>query len=382
MVIICNQLKKELVTLWPSPGGEGAEVIYALRNNSTLANLILEEIGTTGQLTRETYQRRLPSNPSKDYYFIHRETGKTQPVIVEYGFLDTPSDAERLKNNYQEYAEAVVKAIVEYLNLNYDKTQEQTIYTVKSGDSLWSIAKKYNTTIEELKAANNLTSNLLKLNQKLVIPVTKTPTSTEDITIYIVKSGDNLYEIAKKYNTTVQDLIEYNNLSTTTLNVGMQLLIPKPQETKYLTYKVKQGDTLYTIALSNNTTVTELKKLNNLTNNTLSIGQTLLLPTKTMELSPDTTTYTVKSGDNLYTISRIYNISVDDLKKANNLTTNILSIGQTLLIPTPSKTTIYTVKSGDSLYSIARTYNTTVAELKKRNNLTTNTLTIGQKLII
>lgn len=162
----------------------------------------------------------------------------------------------------------------------------------------------------------------------------------------------------------------------------MQLLIPKPQETKYLTYKVKQGDTLYTIALSNNTTVTELKNLNNLTSNTLSIGQTLLLPTKTMELSPDTTTYTVKSGDNLYTISRIYNVSVDDLKKANNLTTNILSIGQTLLIPTPSKTTIYTVKSGDSLYSIARTYNTTVAELKKRNNLTTNILTIGQKLII
>ncbi len=58
-------------------GGEGAEVIYALRNSNVLANLVLDELGKTGQLVRETYQRRLPSNPSKDYYFIHRETGKT-----------------------------------------------------------------------------------------------------------------------------------------------------------------------------------------------------------------------------------------------------------------------------------------------------------------
>ena len=117
-------------------GGEGAEVIYALRNNNVLANLVLDELGKTGQLVRETYQRRLPSNPSKDYYFIHRETGKTQPIIVEYGFLDTPSDATRLKNNYQKYAEAVVKAIVEYLNLTYDKNENQTTYTVKSGDRI------------------------------------------------------------------------------------------------------------------------------------------------------------------------------------------------------------------------------------------------------
>ena len=59
-----------------SGGGEGAEVIYALRNSDTLAKTILEEIGAEGQIMRKYYQRRLPSDPSKDYYFIHRLTGK------------------------------------------------------------------------------------------------------------------------------------------------------------------------------------------------------------------------------------------------------------------------------------------------------------------
>ena len=369
-------------------GGEGAEVIYALRNNNVLANLVLDELGKTGQLVRETYQRRLPSNPSKDYYFIHRETGKTQPIIVEYGFLDTPSDATRLKNNYQKYAEAVIKAIVEYLNLTYDKNENQPTYTVKSGDSLWSIAKKYNISVEELKLANNLTNNLLNIGQKLIIPSKQTQTTADDYDIYIVKSGDSLYSIAQRYGVSVNDLIEANNLSTTNLKIGDQLLIPKQKESNYITYKVKQGDSLYQIAQKYGITVNEIKNTNNLTSNLLQIGETLLIPTKKAESKPlepsttDQTIYTVKSGDNLYDIARIYNVTVGELKKANNLNTNNLTIGQKLIIPTSQSTIIYTVKSGDNLYSIARKYNKTVSDIKRQNNLTSNTLAIGQKLII
>ena len=63
-----------------SGGGEGAEVIYALRNTDALAKSVLTSIGNAGQPTRKYYQRRLPSDPSKDYYFIHRETGKITPL--------------------------------------------------------------------------------------------------------------------------------------------------------------------------------------------------------------------------------------------------------------------------------------------------------------
>ena len=92
--------------------------------------------------------------------------------------------------------------------------------------------------------------------------------------------------------------------------------------------------------------------------------------------------YTVVSGDTLYSIARRYNTTVDEIKRLNNLTSNILQIGQQLIIPSTTNDNIYTVVSGDTLYSIARRYNTTVDEIKRLNNLTSNILQIGQQLII
>lgn len=131
-------------------------------------------------------------------------------------------------------------------------------------------------------------------------------------------------------------------------------------------------------------TVQELKDLNNLTSNNLSIGQSLLIKKMPKE-NTNVTTYTVKSGDTLYSIAKKYNTTVNAITTLNNLTSNTLSIGQTLKIPVstqnPTEKT-YTVKSGDTLYSIARKYNTTVSDLINRNNLKTSNLSIGQKLII
>lgn len=115
-------------------GGDGTEVIYALRNNNTLSNLILNNIENAGQNVRKVYQRRLPSNPSEDYYFIHRNTGKTEPIIIEYGFLDSKGDdVNQLKNNYKDYVDAVVNALKEYIGI---PTNDNT-YTVKKGDTIF-----------------------------------------------------------------------------------------------------------------------------------------------------------------------------------------------------------------------------------------------------
>ena len=356
-------------------GGEGAEVIYALRNTATLPNLILQELEDEGQIIRKAYQRRLPSDTSKDYYFMQRNTGNTQSITVEYGFLDNVNDANKLKNNYIDYTDAVIRALLEYIGYSGG----ENTYTVKSGDSLWSIAKKFNVSVQELKEINDLTSNLLNIGQVLVIPQEE-----EEVTgnTYIVKSGDSLWEIANKYNITVQELKDINNLTSNLLNIGQVLIIPQQETNIGNTYVVKSGDSLYKIATQYNTTVDNLKSLNNLTTNILSIGQVLKVPSSTIVDTNNTTTYVVKRGDTLYSIALDYNVSVDELKNINNLTSNLLNIGQVLKIPTELDETIYVVKSGDNLYSIANRYNTTVDEIKRKNGLTTNLLNIGQTLII
>ena len=292
----------------------------------------MKNLSLAGQTIRKAYQRTLPSNPEKDYYFIHRNTGNTQPLIVEYGFIDdTPQQNQFLNNNYKELAEAVIKSILEYKNLPYSppKTNSQRNYIVKKGDTLYSIAQRYNITVDELKKQNQLSTNQLTIGQSLILP-----------------------------------------------------------STSFVTYTVQKGDTLYKIASQYNTTVDILKKINNLSSNILSIGQKIKLPsTEIINIPASLETYTVKSGDTLYSIAKKFDTTVDKIKSQNSLSADALTVGQVLKIPSvisvtkPSKTNVYTVEPGDTLYSLAREFNTTVNNLKSLNNLITNNLVIGQTII-
>ena len=312
-------------------GADGAEIVYALRNNNTLANQIAQELELAGQNVTKVYQRRLPSDTSKDYYFIHRDTGSTQPILIEYGYVDSnQDDKEQLKNNYDRYAEAVVKAIATYIGKSYVPELDENSYVVKSGDSLWSIANRYGITVDQLKSANGLTSNLLQVGQVLTIPKQSTEPPSESNNIYTVKAGDSLWSIANRYGTTVSIL----------------------------------------------------KQLNGLSSDSLSIGQKLYLPIQDDGEDSVDATYIVKSGDSLYTIAMKFNTTVNDLMALNHLKTSLLSIGQVLKIPDGSMGSIYIVKSGDSLWSIANRYGTTVASIKQKNELTSDNLSIGQILYI
>ena len=317
VVVISNHLN--------AGGGDGAEVIYALRNSSRLANDVLSNIGNTGQNTRRIYQRRLPSDPTKDYYYMLRDTGKTEPLIVEYGFIDNTDDLNFLKDNYKQLAEAVIKAVLEYKNIPYtdpNSTISDT-YKVMKGDTLYGIANKLDTTVDELKKINNLTSNSLAIGQILKVPV-----KTIDIgetELYQVKRGDTLYSIANKYGITLKELKAINNLENDNLAIGQLLNVPSGLSLAS-SYVVSPGDTLYSIAKKFETTVDNLKKANNLTNNMLSVGQKLIIPLI------DDTTYVVSPGDTLYSIARKFNTTVDELRRLNNLNNDILSIGQILIL--------------------------------------------------
>ena len=313
-------------------GGEGAEIVYALRNTPELSSMALDNITKSGQKARGIYQRVLPENPSKDYYYILRESGNVEPILVEYGFIDNTNDQRKLINNITDYAEGVVKAIADYAGIQYippgsTNVDTEDTYTVQKGDTLYGIARKYNLKVDELKSLNNLIGNEIYVGQTLQIrPIQGNS--------YTVKRGDTLYSIAREYNVSVKDLKEVNNLNTDVLYIGQELLIPSKvidditdDEVDNNIYVVQRGDSLYSISKKYKTTVQELIDLNNLENNTLSIGQKLKVP------SIDEEIYIVQKGDTLWSISKKYNVSVNSIKEKNNLTDNMLSINQQLIIP-------------------------------------------------
>lgn len=278
-------------------------------------------------------------------------------------------------------------------------------YTVKAGDTLYGISNQFGVSVTELARLNNVKADTIRVGQVLKIP-TSSGSNPNTMFMYTVKSGDSLYSIARKYNTTVSEIKDLNNLTTNTLNIGQILRIPemytKEEEMvlpNYINYTVKKGDTIYSIARNNNISVDTLVSDNSLSNNNLTIGQVLKIrtpkedvveecfgPNYTPPQDTNTITYIVKRGDSLYSIANKYNTSVSTIKILNNLSSNSLSIGQSLKIPSntnnQSSNNTYIVKSGDNLYSIARTFNTTVNSIKTKNNLKNNLLSIGQKLII
>ena len=287
----------------------------------------------------------------------------------------------------------------------------QETYIVKPGDTLYGISNQYGVSVTELAELNGIKGSNLSIGTILKIPTTA-GTNPSNMFMYTVKRGDTLYSIAKKYNTTPQKIIDLNYLKSTNIKPGDVLRIPETYTKEsemylpsYTNYIVKKGDTIYAIAKANNILVDTLISDNALTSNTLKVGQILKIRTPgstetvieecygpdytppATNTTPVIATYTVKKGDNLYAIAQKYNTTASAIMMLNNLPNTNLAIGQKLQIPgsqinAPTSTTTYTVKSGDTLYMIARKFNTTVDALKRKNNLSSNNLTIGQKLTI
>ena len=182
----------------------------------------------------------------------------------------------------------------ERLEEEMKKVSDRSVHIVKSGENLGSIAKKYRISVNQLKTWNNLKGTTIYPGQKLIVYSSGAPMaqagnnkpverSTEQ-TIHVVKSGENLSLIAKKYKCTVTDLKNWNNLKSTTLSIGQKLKVYPPAA------------------------------------GSVSSGGNAVV-------------HTVVSGDNLWDISRKYGVSVEQIRKLNGLSHNdVLKIGQKLVI--------------------------------------------------
>ena len=254
-------------------------------------------------------------------------------------------------------------------------------------------------------------------------------------TKHVVKKGETLFAVSKLYGISVKELKELNNLKKGKIFPGQELKLANETEpviadniktandnkqvaniqesaVKEMEHKVSKGETLASIAEKHNTTPKELMKVNNLTNAKILAGQVLKLPDETAQTSKEVAenqsekispnepqkqniakiTHKASSGESLFSISKMYNISIDELKSFNNLSSNNIQRGQTLQIPEGSsnsasknaisaKTSItHKVSSGETLSSIAMKYDCTIKELKKWNNKTSDKLNLGDKL--
>ncbi|MGE7778628.1 LysM peptidoglycan-binding domain-containing protein [Peribacillus sp. NPDC097264] len=288
-------------------------------------------------------------------------------------------------------------------------------YTVKSGDTLSKIAQKHKTTVKELKLLNNLQSDMLKINQKIITSksqttTTKTKATTSSVSVektknstYTIVPGDTLTKIANKHNLTLAELKNLNNLKSDMIYAGNKLIVSSSKTTTTIdlpssakpanistpkvnltsnTYIIVKGDTLSKIANKHNLTLAELKKLNNLKSDLIYAGNKLIVSssktTTTIDLPSSakpanistpkvnltSNTYIVVKGDTLSKIAKQSNISVAELKSYNSLTSDIIRIGQKLSL-VKSVTPASTVGTPEKVTYSNNKVNTLISEAKK-----------------
>ncbi|MEQ3506461.1 LysM peptidoglycan-binding domain-containing protein [Enterococcus cecorum] len=370
---------------------------------------------------------------------------------------------------------------------NNPTTSNAQTYTVVAGDSVWKIAHQFGISMDTLRSLNNIQNNFIYPGQVLkirlisssngttTVPTPTTPSipsqnqstntgsnQTASVGNYTVKAGDSLWSIANKHGLSVAQLKSMNGLSSDMIYAGQKLTVKtgasstssttssantntgattnpvtNTQTSNASSYTVKSGDSLWSIANKHGLSVSQLKNMNGLTSDIIYPGQTLKVgqgnntsttaPSKIATTTPapsqgSTTssntststskTYTVASGDSLWAIANKHGLSVSQLKNMNGLTSDIIYPGQTLKVgqgnntsttapskiatttPAPSQgsttssntststSKTYTVASGDSLWAIANKHGLSVSQLKNMNGLTSDVIYPGKQLLV
>ncbi len=437
------------------------------------------------------------SNSSEEYYtkrFLKASRVIAANPILKVvhklmNFRSSKNEPEVRKQTQQASVQQTV-AVAQSPVRQAKKVIPAEYHHVKSGETLSSIAQKYGMTVEELKRKNKITGNKLSLKQRLkvkdeVITVesrggsgnnssgladnktnssrNESSRSDQDVSnkqpvgggSHIVKKGESLYTIAKLYNTSVAELKRINDLPKGKLHAGQEIKVNSqadpvanrnevakaevPQRAtvgKTGTHKVVSGESLYSISKSYDIPVDELMRINNLSNRKLRVGQELRLnqggdepKTRSQiaerqeskadkkgnnskpEAAEKTITHKIKKGESLITIAKNNNTTVEELMRINNIPNGKIRAGQELKIAQNSsestksivaerqeskvdkktnnsrpeaaeKTITHKIKKGESLITIAKNNNTTVEELMRINNIPNGKIRAGQELKI
>jgi LysM repeat protein len=337
-------------------------------------------------------------------------------------------------------------------------------YKVQSGDSVWLVANKHGMTMDELISLNGIQNNFIYPGQTLIVsssdssavnkpsqpstpsqsnkPSTPT-TNTGTQGTYKVQSGDSVWLVADKHGMTMDELIRLNGIQDNFIYPGQTLTVAKGGSTSTNqsnqsnttttpnsntasqgTYTVKSGDSVWLVADKHGMSMDELVRLNGIQDNFIYPGQTLNVakgnsaststPTPSTPSKANTGgqgTYTVQSGDSVWSVADKHGMTMDELIRLNGIQDNFIYPGQTLTVSkgdstsanqssqpsqsttptTPTQPSVsqtnnntdkYTVQSGESVWLIADKFGITIDELCSWNNIQNNFIYPGQTLIV
>ncbi len=306
-------------------------------------------------------------------------------------------------------------------------------HTINRGESLGLIATQYGVSIAALKEWNNLNNNKIVAGKKLKIYTDESyaPVSTNvvskntkgNVNYYKVKKGDSLSGIASKYHLSVAELKKWNGLTSNNINAGQTLklyanessttVVENKTSTKSnVTYhKIKAGETIGGIAEMYKVSASSIREWNSISGNKIIAGTTLKIYSDSSpnlvsndvsqknELTSESINHQIQSGETIIAISELYGVSVEDIKRWNNLSSSKIVAGKTLIIysngngnnhkvtnTTVSKNTVNTsthkVKKGETLGGIAENYKVSIASIQQLNNISGNKIIVGQELKI
>lgn len=389
--------------------------------------------------------------------------------VSPYLSLNTESNAlntNTTSNDIANVSENIDEENIAEIELAKVESEEDTIteklvpegkvpvtYTVKKNESLLDIADLFHIRVADVRNWNNIPyTETIKIGQQLTLYVPDeqkdfyasldNQSSTEKRTLstneniipqkssfyHLVKRGENLFSIATKYGTTIENIKEWNNLKSNKILKGSKLkiysnnyqnvasnnsLIKQTEKNKSFKYKIRPGESISEIADRFNVSVRDIRRWNNLKSNTIYAGNHLKIYGKdnpvsygdnTTNQSGTYTIHTVKAGETLGHIAELYKIPTNNIRIWNNISGNKILVNQKLKIYSnvdvseinneqpisTNKTTVnkstknaskfYTVKKGDSLFSISKNFGMSIDDLKKINNMTSNKIVIGQKI--
>lgn len=249
-------------------------------------------------------------------------------------------------------------------------------YVVRSGDTLSEIAAQSQVSLSTLRRLNEIYKDRIYPGQELKLAVSPEKEGAPDEPFeYVVKKGDSLSVIAQRFDTAVGLLRQLNRLKGDRITPGQRLQL-RPSSLDEAVHIVRSGDTLSSIALKYQTTVSDLAALNDIEGSRIFIGQELRLKATRAHI------HIVERGDALWEIADAYGMSVNEIKKLNGLSSDQIYPGQELRlsIKRPVLPDTYTVKAGDYLERIARLHQMSVSELRELNHLKTAMIRPGDKL--